>query len=90
MTTNTSHRDCFHPATKAARATCRKEEAARVAARNLEARTLIDSYYAGGDWEPIIYALMRLLPEELTRAYYDTDDDPDTLIAMANRLRLGL
>lgn len=89
--TSTPHTDCTHPATKAGRALCRKIRASRNRATAREALALIDSYYDGsGDYEEIIHSLMLLLPEELTRAYFDTDADADELIALANSLRIGL
>lgn len=88
--TTTSHRDCTHPATKTARAACRKARAAHTATIAREALTLIDSYYDGsGDYEEIIHALMIILPMELTTAYFD-DADADELIALANSLRINL
>lgn len=89
--TSTSHTDCPHPATKAARALCRKIRASQVRARAMEAASLIDSYYDNtGDFEEIICTLMSILPQELTTAYFESDADADELIALANTLRLGL
>lgn len=86
--TTTSHTNCPHPATKAARAKCRKESAARVDALQVEAGELIFSYYNGeGDFDTIISRLMEIFPEVRT-AYFDTDADPDELIALAHTLKI--
>lgn len=91
MTKTMNHTNCTHPATRAGRAACRKDRAAQVASLKLEALALIDSYYDNsGDYEEIIHALMRILPAELTTAYFDTDADADELISLANSLRIAL
>ncbi|QEQ93668.1 hypothetical protein SEA_ZUKO_90 [Streptomyces phage Zuko] len=61
MTKNTSHADCFHPATKAARAKCR---AAKKANREELSQTLSEifaSYYDNtGEADEIMYGLGRI------------------------------
>lgn len=77
--TTTSHRDCPHPPTKAARAACRKSRAAQVTTPRPDALTaLIDSYYFGGaDLEEIASQL----PYDLAKGYYDNSLDAEDFIA---------
>lgn len=72
--TTTPHRDCDHPATKSARAKCRK---ARAAAPAPDLQPLIDAYYAGADLEEIAAQA----PRHLARAYYDNSLDAEEFIA---------
>lgn len=85
MTKTMNHSHCPHPATKAARAACRKERAARATALRVEVAGIIDSYYDGADWDSVIYPLMNIFPE-VRAAYFDTDDEPDELIGLARNL----
>jgi hypothetical protein len=71
--TTTSHRDCSHPATKAARTTCRRNRAAQAASLN----DLIASYEAGGDIEEIAAQASA----HLARGYYDNSLDAEEFIA---------
>jgi hypothetical protein len=58
MTKNTSHADCFHPATKAARAKCRAAKKANAARLAQSLSEIFASYYDNtGDGEEIMYAL---------------------------------
>jgi hypothetical protein len=85
MTKTMNHTNCAHPATKAARAKCRKVRAAQDAAHAAEVAALVESYFHGdGDPEEIIYGLCALLPE-VKAAYYGTDADIEELVAIANR-----
>lgn len=80
-TTRTSHTDCFHPATKAARALCRKMTAAREAERRLTVKALVDSYYDGsGEVEEIMAGLNRF---GLAGGYYDGTLDIEEIVARA-------
>lgn len=58
MTKNTSHANCFHPATKSERAKCRKIKAAATARAEASIAEIFASYYDNtGDGEEIMYAL---------------------------------
>lgn len=78
--TTTSHRDCPHPATKAARAICRKARASQ-AAHEVDTLTAIrDSYFAGADLEEIAARVNDIRPD-LAAAYYDNSLDIEGFIA---------
>jgi hypothetical protein len=84
-TTRTSHTDCTHPATKAARALCRKMRAAQESSARLQARALVDSYYDGsGDIEEIMGGLHRL-GVGAVKGYYDGTLDIEEVMAEALR-----
>lgn len=75
--TKTAHRDCTHPATKAARTACRKGRAAQVASLTASLTTLIASYYDGTDIEVIASEA----PDEVAQSYYDNSLDTEEFIA---------
>lgn len=81
--TSTPHTSCTHPATKAARATCRKARAALAATIAREVEALVASYYdCTADAEDIMGGLNRLDPR-ITEGYYNGDLDIETIIASA-------
>jgi len=81
--TMTSHTDCPHPATKAARAKCRKVRAAHEAEVASLREAIIRSYYDNtADVEDIIAGL-RAIDPDLTEGYYDGDLDIEDIIARA-------
>jgi hypothetical protein len=78
--TTTSHRNCTHPATKAGRAKCRKDRAARAEVIANEIAALRASYFDNtADAEEIIYALHAIDPA-LTQGYYDGTLDIEEII----------
>lgn len=81
MTTTMNHRDCDHPATKAARARCRKDRAIAAADRTARLTALRDSYYRGdADLEAIAGAVSMIDPL-LAQGYYSNDLDAEEFIA---------
>jgi len=85
MTKTMNHTDCTHPATKAARAKCRKDRAAHALALATQVDELITSYYDGsGDAEEIAMSLAHIFPE-VHKAYYDLSLDMEEVIALARR-----
>jgi hypothetical protein len=82
--TTTSHRNCTHPATKTARAACRKARAAHAATIAREVDELITSYYDNTrDGEEIIAGLRGIDPA-ITEGYYNGDLDIEEIIAGAS------
>lgn len=75
--TKTAHRDCTHPATKAARTACRKGRAAQVTSLTNSLTALIDSYYEGTDLE----AIASQAPAEVAQGYYNNSLDAEEFIA---------
>jgi hypothetical protein len=75
--TTTPHRDCTHPATKAARAACRKARAAQVVSLTATIDALIDDYNAGVDIEEIAAQA----PRDIAQGYYDGSLDIEEFIA---------
>lgn len=71
-----NHRDCDHPATKAGRAACRREHAARATRDAIAKAAIRDCYYTEGiDAEEILGMIHQLgLP-------INPDDDLETIIA---------
>jgi len=85
LNAGTPHASCSHPATKAARAKCRKNRAARAAELATQVDELITSYYDGsGDAEEIAMTLAGIFPE-VHKAYYDLSLDMEEVIALARR-----
>lgn len=77
--TTTSHRDCTHPATKAARAKCRKMRAQEAN----ELKAVIEGYYDNSlDAEEIGAALITLCPEAAD-AFFSRGLPIDEVIAIA-------
>lgn len=75
MTKTMNHTDCTHPATKAARAKCRKDRAAK-ATRDAIARDAIRGcYHAGIDAEELLGMIAQLGIE------VDPDADLEEIIA---------
>lgn len=89
MTKTMNHTNCTHPATKAGRAKCRKDRAARIATLRNEADTLIVSYYNGAEFDSVIYRLMDIFPE-VKEGYFENDLDAEELIALATACKLSL
>jgi hypothetical protein len=79
--TTTSHRDCTHPATKAARAKCRKARAAAAAYRAEVLDSCRMAYLLeDADLEEIAGRVAQVDPE-LARGYYDDSLDAEEFIA---------
>lgn len=74
--TTTSHRDCPHPSTKAARTACRKARATEGAIL----AEIVDSYFEGADLEVIAAEVNRIRPD-LAQGYYDNSLDAEEFIA---------
>lgn len=81
--TKTSHRDCSHPSTKAARTKCRKERAATEALHAHELTEVLAGYYDESlDVEEVGMRLANLSPEAY-KAYYIDNLDILEVIAIA-------
>jgi hypothetical protein len=78
--TTTPHTSCTHPATKAARAKCRKLRTAAEAHEGTILAEIVASYYAGADLEGIAGAVSRIRPD-LAQGYYDETLDAEEFIA---------
>jgi len=70
MTKTMNHTDCHHPATKAARAKCRRDRAKAATETAIALADIKARYFAGDDGEELIYAL-RAIDPALTIGYYD-------------------
>lgn len=73
--TMTPHTNCLHPATKAARAACRKARAARETRDAIARSAIRDAYYAGIDAEELLGMITQLGLD------YDYDADIEQIIA---------
>lgn len=61
MTKSTSHENCYHPKTKSARATCRRQTAAAANKNRNDAQELLNGYYDNSlDTEAFAYAVVAL------------------------------
>lgn len=95
MTTNASHALCLHPATKAARAACRKVRASHIAAWTAERDRILTSYFTNvGSCEELGAEIDRLGRDSgnddikaAARGYYEEDLDMEEIIALVNRAR---
>jgi hypothetical protein len=88
MTKTMNHSNCTHPATKGARAACRKARAAHTSELAAEVESLIGSYFDGsGDAEVIMVSLAHIFPE-VHEAYYNLDLDTEEVIAIARSCSL--
>jgi len=83
-----NHSNCTHPATKAARAQCRKDRAAHLTDRRAALDALIDSYYHGGDLEEIAGMASIIAPE--VKGYYDGTLPAEDFIAALSGYRSRL
>lgn len=89
--TSTPHTNCSHPATKAARAKCRKERAvAQGSNRALLEATLISYYDNSGDIEEIMGTINLLATRTgdahltaASRGYYGNDLEIEEVIGIA-------
>jgi hypothetical protein len=80
MTTTMNHSNCAHPATKAARAKCRKDRAAHAEGIASEIAALVASYFDNSaDGEEIIYALHAIDPA-ITAPWYAGDATIEDII----------
>lgn len=83
MTSTMNHSHCPHPATKAARAKCRKARASRDAQVAAEVASLITAYDKGADLDEVIHDLALLVPAVADAYYGDTDLEVEEIIALA-------
>lgn len=78
--TTTAHRDCTHPATKSARALCRRMRAAAATTRALTLAAIIESYdYGNADLE-LIAEQVACLDHDLATPYYNNSLDAEEFI----------
>lgn len=82
--TKTSHRDCTHPSTKAARTKCRKERAADEARHAKELTDVMEGYRDESlTLEEVGMRLANLSPEAY-QAFYIDHLDIEEIIAIAH------
>jgi len=82
MTTNTSHANCLHPATKSARAKCRAVKKANRESLSSSVSEILESYYNNtGDGEEIMYALGKIFGHDAIGI--NEDIDLDEIVARA-------
>lgn len=80
MTTNTSHANCQHPATKSERAKCRAKRKAAETDRAARIKAIVRSYYdCSADVEDIMAALHDIDPS-LVATYYDNSEDVEEIM----------
>jgi hypothetical protein len=89
MTKTMNHSNCPHPATKAARAKCRKAHAAAQATQVESLAGLVASYHEGADIEEIAGAACRLAPHAADGYYNNSLDAEEFIAALAKADREG-